>query len=76
LHDLSDSAVRKLTAEVLARPEFSSVSPKMPFWAEWLRKLAQWLKHFQLLHESAPILYWRIVVVVLLVSIGLVAHII
>jgi hypothetical protein len=76
LHDLSDSAVRKLTAEVLARPEFSSASPKLPFWVEWLRKLSQWFKQFQLLHESAPALYWLIVGGAVLVSVGLIAHII
>jgi hypothetical protein len=76
LHDLSDTAVRKLTAEILARSEFSSVAPKAPFWVEWLRKLSRWLQKLQLLHDSAPILYWTVVGIAMSVSIGLVAHMI
>jgi hypothetical protein len=76
LPDLSDPAVRKLTAEILARPEFSSAAPTPLFWVEWLHKLSQWLEKLQLLRDSAPLLYWLVVGVAVLVSVGLVAHII
>jgi hypothetical protein len=76
LHDLSDTAVHKLTTEILARPEFSAVNPKLPLWVEWLHKLSQWREKIQLLHDSAPVLYWMVAGIVVLVSIGLVADMI
>jgi hypothetical protein len=76
LHDFSDTAVHKLTAEILARPEYSTVAPKMPFWVEWLHRLSKLLDRLQLLHDSAPLLYWTIVAIVALVAITMIAHMI
>jgi len=76
LHDLSDTAVRKLTAEILSRPEFSPANYKLPSWVEWARRFRQWLEKIQLLRDSDPLLYWMVVGIVALVSTGLVAHMI
>jgi hypothetical protein len=71
-----DAAVRKLTGEILARPEFASAISKEPFWTEWLRTFLKWLQKIQLLHDTSPVLYWTIVAAVAIRNAGLVVHII
>src|SRR5260370_1020657 len=61
LPEPSDAAIRKLTGEILARPEFASAISKEPFWTEWLRTFLKWLQKIQLLHDTSPVLYWTIV---------------
>ena len=74
MHDLSDAAVRKLTAAILARPEFSQADPRASYWVKWARDFLRWLGKIQLLRESSPALYWMIVSIVGLVGAGLVVH--
>ena len=74
LHDLSDPAVQKLTAEILARPEFANAAPAAPFWIQWLHQLSRWLQRLQVLHDSAPVLYWTIFAAALAASVAVIAH--
>ena len=76
MHDLSEPAVRHLTAQILARPEFAAVNPQMPSWVDSFLKLSKWLRKLEWLHETAPTLYWLIVGGATAIGFGLVAHMI
>ena len=75
--DFSDAAVHKLARDILARPEYAvaAKSPE-PTLVQWLRRLLQWVGKLELLHHSAPGLYWMIIALLGLVTIGLLAHVI
>jgi hypothetical protein len=76
LPDLSDTTVRKLTGEILARPEFAMATWKESYFANWLHRFFGWLAELQFLHDTSPVLYWTIFAGVGLVTVGLVAHMI
>src|SRR5260370_17627941 len=76
LPEPSDAAIRKLTGEILARPEFASAISKEPVWTQWLRTFLKWLQKIQLLHDTSPVLYWMIVAAVAIIRASLVVHVI
>ena len=61
--DLSDPAVRKLAAEILARREYAPAKEldAAHWWAQWLRKVMDWLASFSDSRVSDPGLYWMVV---------------
>jgi hypothetical protein len=63
LPDLSDAAVRKLAAEILARREYAHARDRelAHWWAQWFQKLLDWLASFSDSRVSDPGLYWMVV---------------
>jgi hypothetical protein len=79
LPDLSDPAVRKLAADILARREFAHTKTPIPdlWWLKWIRKVLDWLATFGDLRMSDPGLYWIVVAmlgVILIAIIFLIAR--
>jgi hypothetical protein len=58
LPDPSDSAIRKLAHEILARREFGLMDESQPQWVHWLRRFVAWIGH---LRVQSPVLYWMFI---------------
>jgi hypothetical protein len=78
LTDLTDSRVRDLAHEILARPEYAAVRPlAIETWLySILHRLIDWLGSLGTLRVTAPGLYWLILIGLFLVFGVLVAHIV
>jgi hypothetical protein len=76
LPDLSDPAVHKLTAEILARPEYARATGRDPILVRLLTWLLDKLGKIEVLRVEAPVLYWTIMAVIALVLAGIIAHLI
>jgi hypothetical protein len=76
LPDLSDPAVHKLTAEILARPEYARATGRDPILVRLLTWLLDKLGKLEVLRVEAPVLYWTIMAVIALVLAGIIAHLI
>jgi len=77
LADVSDGAVRDLAAQILSRPEFASARPSASdkWFASLLQHIIEWLNQLLGLHDSAPGLYWLVLIASFLIFALLVAHI-
>jgi len=76
LPDLSDPAVHKLTAEILARPEYGRATAQDSILVHLMNWLLDELDKLQLLRIEAPVLYWLIVFVIAAVLAAVVLHLI
>ena len=76
--DLTDSRVRDLAHEILARPEYAAARPlAIETWLySILHRLIDWLGSLGTLRVTAPGLYWLILIGLFLVFGVLVAHIV
>jgi hypothetical protein len=72
---MSDSAVRELAHNILARPEYAAVSGYQSKAEEWLRRFLQWIAKLEVLRGTSPLLYWLIVLGIAVVCVGLIAHV-
>ncbi len=75
--DLSDAQVRDLAQKILARPEYDHAHPTVA--QNWLKSILEylfhWLDRLQVLHVSAPGLYWLVMFGLFAIFAILVAHI-
>jgi hypothetical protein len=73
----SEPQVRALAREIVARPEYAKY---LGFDAELWRKLFElvlsWLRLLPELYLQSPALYWSILVALVLVTLGLIAHLV
>lgn len=74
--DLSDPAVHKLTAEILARPEYGQATGGDPILVRLLSWLLDELGKLEILRVEAPVIYWTIMAVIALVLAGMTVHLI
>ncbi len=74
--DLSDPAVRKLTAEILARPEYGQATGGDSILVRLLSWLLDKLGQLEILRVKEPVIYWTILAVVALVLAGMTVHLI
>ncbi len=72
-----DDRIRALAAEILARPEYARWRPRS---LAWLEQLRQWIMDFFRwsgdLAVTAPVLYWTMVAVLLLIGSALLVHVV
>jgi hypothetical protein len=61
LPDPSDSAIRELAHDILARREYGLMDENEPQWVHWLRRFVTWIAH---LRVQSPALYWLFVAAV------------
>jgi len=76
LPDPSDSAIRELARNILARREYGLVDKNENadlFWIDWLHRLLAWMK---VLRVNSPILYWMLVAALLVLLAAAIAQII
>jgi len=76
LPDLSDPAVHKLTAEILARPEYGQATGGDSILVRLLSWLLDKLGQLEILRVKEPVIYWTILAVVALVLAGMTVHLI
>jgi len=76
LPDLSDPAVHKLTAEILARPEYGRATAEDSVLVRLMSWLLDELGKLQLLRTEAPVLYWLVLFVIAAVLAGMTLHLI
>ena len=78
MNDLADNRIRDLAHEILARPEYAAArpTPAETWFLSMLRRLFDWLENLGSLRETAPGLYWLILVGLLVVFVLLVAQIV
>ncbi|MFZ1121397.1 MAG: hypothetical protein WCA59_01305 [Candidatus Binataceae bacterium] len=74
--DLSDPAVHKLTAEILARPEYGQATGGDSILVRLLSWLLDKLGQLEILRVKEPVIYWTILAVVALVLAGMTVHLI
>jgi hypothetical protein len=78
LGQFSDEEVRRAAAEVLARPDYAGRKVDEAAWLAFLQRIRDAFEGFQGwmidLSTAAPLLYWTIIGSLLLISIGLFAH--
>lgn len=74
--DISDSAVRGLAREILSRSEFPSHADPQSTLEQWMRRFFESIDKLGVIHDTAPILYWTIIAVSLIVGLGLLTHVI
>ena len=74
--DLSDPAVHKLTAEILARPEYGQATGGDSILVRLLSWLLDKLGQLEILRVREPVIYWTILAVVALVLAGMTVHLI
>ena len=71
-----DEPVRELAAEILAREEYAAGRPDLEAWSQlldWLTGFTRWLEG---LRVEAPGLYWLVILGLLVVALGLLAHVV
>jgi hypothetical protein len=74
LPDPSDSAIRELARNILARREYGQFNRNTdPAWIDWLRRFITWIG---VLHTNSPALYWALVAVLAIVMLAAVAQIV
>lgn len=77
LATISDAAARRLAAEILARPEYAQYREQ---YDDWLSKFFAWLRHWlellPALHDTAPLLYWSMLLGLAAIAALLVVHIV
>jgi hypothetical protein len=73
LPDPSDSAIRELARNILARREYGQINQNPQAWVDWLRRFIGWIG---VLHTNSPALYWVLVTVLSIVVIGAIAQIV
>jgi hypothetical protein len=78
LPDVSDSAVRELAQEILARPEYASARPSSTETQllSILHRFFDWLGSLGTLRVTTPALYWLMIVGLFLILAIMVAHIV
>ena len=74
--DFSDPAVHKLTAEILARPEYGQATGGDSILVRLLSWLLDKLGQLEILRVKEPVIYWTILAVVALVLAGMTVHLI
>ena len=74
--DLSDPAVHKLTAEILARPEYGRATGGDPILVRLLKWSLDQLDKLEILRVEAPVIYWTIIAVIALMLAGMTVHLI
>ena len=75
--EVSDSAVRDLATKVLQRPEYAELHRSTPpsWLASFFRWLFGWMGKLEILHVTAPGMYWLAMIAMFAVFALLVAHI-
>jgi hypothetical protein len=76
LHDLSDAAVKNLTAAILRRSEFDGATEKLPAWIHWLQGFLRFLEKFHALYHSSPRLYWFLLIMLFIATATLIVYIV
>jgi hypothetical protein len=76
----SDAEVRRLTAEILARPEYGHRRTDEAAWLDFFERLRAWIDGaFGWLNElavAAPVLYWTLFAGLLLLALAMLGHVV